>query len=55
MLFDIVFLTLHINFLPSDSLFKNKADNKCHLKFGTEGVKSGLFDDDSGLNFSSSP
>ena len=32
--------TLHINFFPSDSLFKKKADNKCRLKFGTERVNS---------------
>ena len=37
--FDIQFSTLHLNLFPSDSLLKNKADNKCRLKFGTERVK----------------
>ena len=45
-LFDVQFFNLHINFFPSNNLFKQKkkkkkkkSDDKCRLKFGSERVK----------------
>ena len=35
--------TLHINLFPTDSLLKNKADDKCRLKFGAERVKGNRY------------
>ena len=36
--FSFIFSSLHIIFFPINSLLKNKADDKCSLKFGAERI-----------------